>query len=76
MKVYLGADHAGAALKGKVKRWLERHKIQYKDFGTFDNRKSVDYPDFAFKVGEEVAKSRGKDKGILICGSGTGGATG
>lgn len=40
------------------------------DIGT-DSTKSVDYPDFAEKLGLRVAKDPAK-KGILICGTGIG----
>tara|TARA_Y100000310_G_scaffold344684_1_gene458783 strand:- start:561 stop:1013 length:453 start_codon:yes stop_codon:yes gene_type:complete len=72
MKIYLGADHAGVELKEQVKRMLGKWDVKYEDFGSFDKNKKDDYPDFAFKVAKKVAKSKGKDKGILICGTGTG----
>lgn len=70
MEVLIASDHAGFRLKEKIKKYLERNKIQYKDMGT-DSLDSVDYPDYALKVAEEVAKDRNK-RGILICGTGTG----
>ncbi|MAG77629.1 MAG: ribose-5-phosphate isomerase [Colwelliaceae bacterium] len=72
MKIYLGADHAGVELKEKIKRMLGKWDVKYEDFGSFDKNKKDDYPDFAFKVAKKVAKSKGKDKGILVCGTGTG----
>ena len=42
----------------------------YEDVGTF-SKKSVDYPDFAKKAADKVTASS-NNKGILICGSGTG----
>ena len=45
-------------------------KIQIIDLGP-RNDNSVDYPDFAKKVGNRV-KSKKSDVGILVCGSGTG----
>ena len=70
LKVYLGADHAGFELKEKIKEFLKNKKINYEDLGT-GSEESVDYPDFAIKVGERVAKEKGA-KGILVCGSGVG----
>lgn len=70
-KVYLGADHAGFELKEKIKWFLEKKGIICEDVGTFDGEKSVDYPDFAFKLGERVAEEKDA-KGILVCGAGIG----
>lgn len=70
MEVFIASDHAGFRLKEKIKKYLERKKIWYQDMGT-DSLNSVDYPDYALKVAEEVAKDRNR-RGILICGTGTG----
>lgn len=70
MKIAVGADHAGYELKQKVKQWLSQEGIEVQDEGTVSNE-SVDYPDFARKVGEDVAAKRA-DLGILLCGSGVG----
>jgi ribose 5-phosphate isomerase B len=70
MRIALGADHAGFQLKQDVRRQLDERGIGYTDFGT-DSPDSVDYPDFAQKVGDAVA-SGGFDRGILFCGSGIG----
>lgn len=70
MKIALAADHAGYAEKESIKATLDHLGIEYVDMGT-DSCDSVDYPDFAQKVGEAV--SRGEvDQGLLMCGSGTG----
>jgi ribose 5-phosphate isomerase B len=70
MRVILASDHAGLRLKEKVKKYLERKKIEYEDLGT-KSFKSVDYPDYALKVAEKVAKNK-NTRGILVCGTGTG----
>ena len=70
MRIALGADHAGVALKEAIKRQLDERGISYTDFGT-DSTESVDYPEYAQKVGDEVASGRA-DRGILFCGSGIG----
>src|SRR5437764_10798798 len=70
MKIALGADHAGFDLKQKVKQHLEQKGFQVDDRGTTSSD-SVDYPDFARKVAEEVAGKQA-DLGILVCGSGIG----
>ncbi len=70
MKIAIGADHAGFELKEKIKQRLVQQGIEVRDEGTVSNE-SVDYPDFARKVGEEVA-ARQVDYGVLVCGSGIG----
>ncbi len=69
-KIYLGADHAGFALKEKVKRWIRGKKIAFEDLGNLIYDKDDDYPDFAERVGKRVVKE--KVKGILFCGSAEG----
>lgn len=70
MKITLGADHAGFELKEKIKQYLLDQGIEIDDRGTHSNE-SVDYPDYAFRVAEEVAAGKA-DSGILVCGSGIG----
>lgn len=70
MKIAIAADHAGYEDKERLKPVLDELGIQYEDLGTVSTE-SVDYPDYARKVAEEV--SNGKvDQGLLVCGSGTG----
>jgi ribose 5-phosphate isomerase B len=70
MRVMLASDHAGLRLKEKIKKYLARKKIEYEDLGT-ESFTSVDYPDYALKVAEKVAKNK-NTRGILVCGTGTG----
>ncbi|HQZ96991.1 MAG TPA: ribose 5-phosphate isomerase B [Pyrinomonadaceae bacterium] len=70
MKIAIAADHAGFEEKEKVKKTLDEIGVEYTDMGT-NSPDSVDYPDYARKVGEAVAAGE-FDKGILVCGSGTG----
>jgi ribose 5-phosphate isomerase B len=70
MKVALAADHAGYEDKEKIKRTLDDLGVSYDDMGTY-SCDSVDYPDYAKKVGEAVAHGA-VDQGLLVCGSGTG----
>jgi len=70
MKVIIASDHAGFKLKERVKKYLEREKIEYSDLGT-DSLNPVDYPDFAIKAAGEVVKDK-NSRGILVCGTGTG----
>lgn len=70
MKIAIAADHAGFEEKEKVKKTLDEIGVEYTDMGT-NSADSVDYPDYARKVGEAVAAGE-FEKGILVCGSGTG----
>jgi ribose 5-phosphate isomerase B len=70
MKISLGADHAGFELKEKIKALLLQQGMEVDDLGT-SSTASVDYPDFACKVAEEVASQKA-DYGVLVCGSGIG----
>lgn len=70
MKIALASDHAGYAEKEKLKSLLNDLGMEFQDLGT-ESEASVDYPDYARKVAEEVSEGRA-DQGILVCGSGTG----
>ena len=69
MKITIGCDHAGVEYKSKIVEFLEKEGHQVLDVGTHGNE-SVDYPDYAHKVAEEVLA--GANFGVLICGSGNG----
>jgi ribose 5-phosphate isomerase B len=69
MKITIGCDHAGVEYKSKIVEFLEKEKHEVLDVGTF-SKESVDYPDYAHLVAEEVLA--GADYGVLICGSGNG----
>ncbi len=69
MKITIGCDHAGVEYKSKIVGFLEKEGHQVLDVGTH-GKESVDYPDYAHLVAEEVLA--GADFGILICGSGNG----
>ena len=68
--IALGADHGGVKLKNAIKKYLDAEKIEYQDFGTFDEQ-SVDYAPIAAKVAHSVADGKA-EKGILCCGTGIG----
>ena len=70
MKIAIGSDHAGFEEKERLKKTLEEIGVEYEDLGT-NSVDSVDYPDFAQRVGEAVAKGEA-EQGILVCGSGIG----
>jgi ribose 5-phosphate isomerase B len=70
LRIIIAADHRGVGLKSKLVPWLRSLGHQVEDIGT-DSTAAVDYPPYAFQVGEAVAQGRA-DRGILICGSGNG----
>ena len=70
MKVAIGSDHGGFALKKVILSLLQELGHDILDVGCFDYD-SVDYPGFADLVCEKLAQGEA-DKGILICGTGIG----
>lgn len=70
MKVAIGSDHGGFALKQEIIALLKELNVAYTDFGTHSGD-AVDYPDYGFKVAEGVANGE-FNRGILICGTGIG----
>lgn len=73
MKIYIGTDHAGYALKEELKRYLPELGLGYEvtDLGSFGFNSEDDYPDFVSKVAEEVSKDA-MSMGIVLGGSGQG----
>jgi ribose 5-phosphate isomerase B len=72
LRVALGADHGGFALKQAVLEWVRELGHLAFDLGTH-GESPVDYPDFAREVAEAVAQGRA-DLGICIDGAGIGSA--
>jgi ribose 5-phosphate isomerase B len=73
MRIGIGADEAGYALKETLKAFLEEQtavSVTIEDFGVYSTA-PVDYPDIAIQVARAVAEKR-CDRGILICGTGIG----
>ncbi|MBI4119055.1 MAG: RpiB/LacA/LacB family sugar-phosphate isomerase [Parcubacteria group bacterium] len=70
--IYIGSDHRGYNLKEYLKDYLAKSKIPFKDVGNHKFDPEDDYPDFAFKVAQEVAKNPAESTGVMICGSGLG----
>ena len=69
IKIGIASDHRGYTLKEQIIDKLI-NKYDITDCGTTSSE-SVDYPDFAFKLGNLVA-DKDVDFGIAICGSGIG----
>jgi ribose 5-phosphate isomerase B len=70
MKIAIGSDHRGYALKQQIKDGLDPQRFDITDAGTAGTE-SCDYTDFAFPVAEAVARGEA-ERGILICSSGNG----
>lgn len=69
MKIGIANDHRGYNLKIQILDEL-KEKYEVLDLGT-NSDESVDYPDYAFQLGEKV-RDKELDFGIAICGSGIG----
>jgi ribose 5-phosphate isomerase B len=70
MKIAIGADHAGFALKQHLVATLMRLGHQVDDLGTHDSQ-PVDYPEICANVARAVVGRRA-DRGIVVGGSGQG----
>lgn len=70
MRIYVGSDHAGYALKERIKRTLLDLGYEVVDAGTH-SEEPVDYPDYAARVAQAVAAGDASF-GILVCGTGLG----
>ena len=70
MTISIGNDHAGTDYKQAIVTLLKAKGITVNNYGT-DSFDSVDYPDFAHKVAQDVDTNK-VDFGILICGSANG----
>ena len=68
IKILIASDHAGFILKNKLINYFKK-KFEFIDFGTH-SEESVDYPDFAHKLANEISTKN--LSGVLICGSGVG----
>lgn len=70
MKIVIGSDHAGYEYKAKLVALLTGKGIEIEDVGPFSTD-SVDYPDFAHAVANQIEEGKA-DFGILLCGSAQG----
>jgi ribose 5-phosphate isomerase B len=70
VRIAIGADHRGYALKEVVKELVGELGHEWVDFGCA-GEEAVDYPDIARPLGEAVARGEFQ-AGILICANGIG----
>ena len=70
MRVAMGTDHGGFALKEDIKGRLVAAGYEVLDFGT-DSEDAVDFPDYVGPAARAVASGEA-DRGVVLCGSGAG----
>ena len=68
--IVIASDHAGFALKEKIRAYLTNKGFPAKDLGTYSEDR-CDYPVYAASLASLISKGKYKE-GILICGSGIG----
>ena len=70
MKIGICSDHRGFYMKKVLVEYLEHASYEVIDYGT-DSDESVDFPEFAFKLGDGIVKKK-VNMGIARCGTGLG----
>jgi ribose 5-phosphate isomerase B len=70
MNIGIATDHRGVTQKKKLIKYLEAKGHNIYNYGT-DSEESVDYPDYAFLIGNKINEGE-IELGILICGTGVG----
>ena len=70
MRIVIGCDHRGIALKQFIIDFLPELGHSYADMGAYSTY-AVDYPDIARKIATGVANGN-YDRGMLICSTGIG----
>ncbi len=68
--IYIASDHAAFDLRQEMMKFLTEMREEFEDLGV-EEKRSVDYPDYARAVARAVAAEEGA-RGILICGTGLG----
>ena len=71
MKIFIGADHRGFALKKKIITFLNSRGHEVVDVGVKQEGVMCDYPKISYDVGTKVAQSKSAC-GILVCMTGIG----
>jgi ribose 5-phosphate isomerase B len=72
LRIVVGSDHAGFALKPSVLDHLRKGGHEVTDVGSFDQN-PVDFPDIGRKVAQAVTSGEA-ERGLMICGTGVGAA--
>jgi ribose 5-phosphate isomerase B len=71
MRIGIGADHGGFALKEEIMESLRRSGHEIVDFGAYQLTPGDDYPDFIIPLARAVALKQ-VVRGVALCGSGVG----
>ena len=74
MRIVVGSDHAGFALKSDLLPWLREMGHEVDDVGSWDPA-PVDFPDIARKVAAAIVSGKA-ERGLMVCGTGVGAAIG
>lgn len=74
MKIVVGSDHAGFAMKAELLAFLHELRHEVEDVGSFDPA-PVDFPDIARKVAAAITSGRA-ERGLMVCGTGVGASIG
>lgn len=74
MKIVVGSDHAGFAMKRALIPFLQGAGHEIDDVGSYDPA-PVDFPDIARKVAAAIVSGR-SERGLMVCGTGVGAAIG
>src|SRR5262245_15540281 len=74
MRLVVGSDHAGFALKGELLPYLRQLGHEVDDVGSFDPA-PVDFPDIARQIAAAIVSGKA-ERGLMICGTGVGAAIG
>ena len=69
-RIAIVSDHAAVEMKAALAAYLRECGHIVADLGP-DGVDSVDYPDYGYKLAEEIAAGRA-DRGVALCGSGIG----
>ncbi|NJC33759.1 ribose 5-phosphate isomerase B [Sphingomonas jejuensis] len=69
-RIVIASDHAAVRLKADLADWLRSAGHDVVDLGPDDER-SVDYPDYGYRLARAVAAGEGRF-GVALCGSGIG----
>jgi len=69
-RIAIASDHAAFEMKAMLVAWLRDQGHEVADLGP-EGVSSVDYPDYGYRLAEEVA-SGAAEFGVALCGSGIG----
>jgi ribose 5-phosphate isomerase B len=69
-RIAIVSDHAAVEMKAALVAYLREAGHAVADLGP-DGVDSVDYPDYGYKLAEEIAAGRA-DRGVALCGTGVG----